>query len=317
MTRRVLCKTLASAVVLGMCVISLTAQQPTTAKPAAIVNSEIITEAEVRAITDVKQPVTAESAEEKKARLDAAVNMLIDDALMRQFLKKYVPAATPQEVDKDLNELVEDLKKKSPPQTLQQYLQAAGQTEEQLKADIAGAIQWRKYLDNQIPEDTAKAYYTANKLHFDKVEVKASHVLVAVKATDAPGVKQAALAKIEAIRQEITGGKLEFAEAAKKYSDCEASKAGGGDIGYFRYKFVVVEPIARTAFSLKVGDISTPVLTEFGYHILKITDRKEGTASTYEALKDVIREVYAQDHEWYQRIITEQRKSAKIENLIK
>src|SRR6478672_7739046 len=59
MTRRVLCKTLASAVVLGMCVISLTAQQPTTAKPAAIVNSEIITEAEVRAITDVKQLVTA------------------------------------------------------------------------------------------------------------------------------------------------------------------------------------------------------------------------------------------------------------------
>src|SRR5689334_18127237 len=124
MTRRVLCKTLASAMVLGVCIVSLSAQQPApgTAKPAATVNGEVITEAEVRAIVDRPTNV-AKPKEQEAEEIKTAINMLADDALMRQFLKKYVPAATPQEVEKDYNELVEDLKKKTPPQTITEYIQ--------------------------------------------------------------------------------------------------------------------------------------------------------------------------------------------------
>src|SRR5207248_4781988 len=219
---------------------------------------------------------------------DSAINMLVDDALMRQFLKKYGAAPTPQEIQKELTELTDDLKKKNT--TLEEYLKTSGQSLDQLKQDISGAIQWRNYLNKQIPEDAAKAYYDANKLHFDKVLVRASHVLVQVKPDAPPLEKQAAQQKIEAIRQEVVGGKIDFAEAAKKYSDCTTSKVSGGDIGHFRYKFVVVEPIAKAAFAAKVGDVTGVIATDFGYHILKITDRSPGELSNYANMKDVVRE---------------------------
>ncbi len=316
MTPRFVWRSLASAVVLAGCVALVSAQPAAQTKPAASVNNEVITEAEVKAILDGRGiSPTPLTEEQKKTMVESAIAMLVDDALMRQFLRKYVPPASPQDVQKEMNDLVEDLKKKG--KTLQEYLKESGQTEDQLRGDIAGAIQWRAYLANQIPEQTAKAYYEANKLHFDKVLVKASHILVAVKAGAAPQEQKAAQAKIEAIRQEIAGGKIDFAEAAKKYSDCAASKDQGGDIGHFRYKFVVVEPIAKTAFAMKVGEISGPVATEFGFHLLKVTDRTAGEPSTYDALKEAVREVYALDHDWHPRIIAEQRKNAKIEVFMK
>jgi peptidyl-prolyl cis-trans isomerase C len=278
---------------------------------AAVVNGEKIMESEIRALLAMRPSNVVLTNDQKKEMQDQAVNMLIDDALMRQFLMKYAPAATPQEIQKELADLSEDLKKKNT--TLQEYLKQSGQSMEQLKADVAGAIQWRNYLGKQIPEATATEYYNTNKPHFDKILVRASHILVQVKAAATQQERQTAGQKIEAIRQEIVSGKIEFAEAAKKYSDCAASKASGGDIGHFRYKFVVVEPVAKATFAAKVGEVTQVVMTDFGYHILKITERSPGEPSTYEAMKDVVREVYAQDNDWYQRIISNERKNAKIE----
>jgi peptidyl-prolyl cis-trans isomerase C len=65
-----------------------------------------------------------------------------------------------------------------------------------------------------------------------------------------------------------------FVAAAKKYSTCP-SKMSGGDIGFFPRKDVVVEPFARAAFALEPFQISEPVKTEFGYHLILVTERKE------------------------------------------
>jgi parvulin-like peptidyl-prolyl isomerase len=74
-----------------------------------------------------------------------------------------------------------------------------------------------------------------------------------------------------------------------------------------------VEPFARTAFSIKKGEISDVVSTDFGYHLIQVTDRTAGEPSQFETIKDRIREVMAQDLELYQTILTEQRRTAKIE----
>ena len=100
-------------------------------------------------------------------------------------------------------------------------------------------------------------------------------------------------------------------EAAKKYSECPVSKVKGGDIGPFPYKFAVVEPFAKAAFSMKVGEISDVVATEFGYHIIKVAERSPGEASDFEKIKTEVKAIYAQ--EIYQSIITEQKRVAKIE----
>ncbi len=117
---------------------------------------------------------------------------------------------------------------------------------------------------------------------------------------------------METIRQDVLANRLDFAEAAKRYSDCP-SKDKGGDIGPFPYKFVVVEPFARAAFAMRKGEVSDIVVTDFGLHLIKVTDRTLGEPTTFESAKDSVREVMAQDMELFQHILADQRKAARIE----
>lgn len=290
----------------------LSAQAPVAEKPAAVVNGEAIAVAEVKALLDQRPSPVALTEAQKRELRQTAVDMLVDDLLMRQFLRKNAQTPNPAEVAKEMAELLEALRKQTPPKTLDQFLREGGQTEAQLRTDIAARLQWKTYLTSRLPDAAVKSYYDANKVFFDKVFVRASHILVKLAANATPAEKQAAQAKLSAIRQEIMAGKLDFTVAAKTYSDCP-SKEKGGDIGPFPYKFVVVEPFAKAAFSLRVGDVSDVVATEFGYHLIKATDRTAGEPSNFDTLRETVREVYAQELELYQNILSEQRKTSRIE----
>ncbi len=300
---------------LGACLVR--AQAPA-GKAIAIVNGETIPLADLQAIVNARPPSPVVlTAEQKREMEKAALDMIIEDVLMRQYLKKTVPPASPADINKELADLKDALAKQKPAKTIQDFLKEGGQTEEQLKGDIAARLQWKVYLINRLPEATIKTYYDANKLLFDKVMVKASHILVKVKADATATDRQAALARIQAIRQEIVAGKIKFEDAAQKYSDCP-SKTKGGDIGFFPYKFAVVEPFAKAAFSTPKGQISDIVSTDFGLHIIKITDRTKEDTSDFQKIKDAVREIYAQDLDLYQSVLNEQRKPpAKIEVFLK
>ncbi len=94
----------------------------------------------------------------------------------------------------------------------------------------------------------------------DIYEVRASHVLV---KTRKEAVK---------IKKEIESGEITFEEAAEKYSLCPSGQKGG-DLGYFNRK-QMVQQFADTAFDLKIGEISDPVGTQFGWHIIKTTAKR-------------------------------------------
>ncbi len=116
-------------------------------------------------------------------------------------------------------------------------------------------------------------------------------------------------------RQEILAGKTTFEEIAKKYSECP-SKDKGGDIGQFTYLFAVVPEFAKTAFSLKVGEVGEVVQTVFGLHLIKVTDRTAAEPSTFEGMKETVRAVWAQDEELYQRVLSEHRKVCDVKILL-
>jgi parvulin-like peptidyl-prolyl isomerase len=301
---------------LALCALQANAQgtkQPLAAgqdKPAAVVNGEAISIAEVMAVLEARpSPVPLTAAQQRELR-QSALDMLIDDLLMRQFLRKNALPAQPAEVQKEVQELTDALKKKT--MTLEQFLREGKQTEEHFRRDLAARIQWKHYLAARFPDAQARSYYEANKVFFDKVFVRASHILVKVGPTAAAAEKQTAHAKLETIRQEILAGKLDFGEAAKKYSDCP-SKDKGGDIGPFPYKFVVVEPFAKAAFGLKKGEMSDIVTTDFGLHLIRVTDRTQNESTTFDSVKDAVRDVMAQDMELYPNVLAEQRKAAKID----
>jgi parvulin-like peptidyl-prolyl isomerase len=310
--RHVIGQKAAIAAILGLCALRAWAQGPaaTQEKPAAQVNGEAIAMAEVRAVLEARpSPVPLTAAQQRELR-QSALDMLIDDLLMRQFLRKNALPAQPAEMQKEIEDLKDALKKKT--MTLEQFLRETKQTEEQFRQDLTARIQWKHYLAGRFPEAQVKSYYEANKVFFDKVFVRASHILVKIGPNATAAEKQTARAKLETIRQEISAGKLDFAEAAKKYSDCP-SKDKGGDIGPFPYKFVVVEPFAKAAFAMKKGDVSDIVVTDFGLHLIKVTDRTQNETTTFESVKESVRDVMAQDMELYQQVLSEQRKGAKIE----
>lgn len=146
-------------------------------------------------------------------------------------------------------------------------------------ADFAGRV--------NVPADDIKAYYEEKKSEFDvPKQVKASHILIKTEAGAAKEVDEAARLKALELEKRVKAGE-NFAELAKKYSDCP-SKDRGGDLGWFDQK-TMTKPFADKAFSMTPGEISDPVKTEFGWHIIKLEDVKEGHKLSLEDASGQIR----------------------------
>ena len=153
---------------------------------------------------------------------------------------------------------------------------------------------YRKFVDAQmegkinITEEQAKKFYDDNPKAFEIPEqVRASHILVACDSNEPNDVKQKAKAKIEDLLRQIKEG-ADFAELAKANSDDKGSAIDGGDLDYFT-KGQMVEPFETAAFKLETGKVSDVVQTDYGYHIIKVTDHKQAQTKSFEdAKKDII-----------------------------
>jgi parvulin-like peptidyl-prolyl isomerase len=284
-------------------------------KIAAVVNGETIPEDDVDQVANlvIKDRFKLQQQPTEQQRHDVrmeVISMSIDDVLMRQFLAKCNVKVDPAEIDKHVAELVTSLKNAKPEKTLQQFLKETNQTEDQLRKNIVTMLSWAGYVKMRINEVEVRKYYDENKEFFDQVQVRASHILIKLSPNAPEAERQAAAQKLQALRAEIVAGKLDFAEAAKKNSQCSTAPVGG-DLGFFSRKWMLPEPLAKAAFALQVGGCSDVVATELGLHILKVTDRKSGQPSDFNKIKDDVRDYYVE--EIRQQILAQERKNAKIE----
>jgi foldase protein PrsA len=149
----------------------------------------------------------------------------------------------------------------------------------QVRADIEYYLLAEKLIEPEIKvsEEEMKTYFDENKESFEELEqVKASHILVADEAA------------AKKVKEELDAGK-DFAELAKQYSTDSSNAANGGDLGYFT-KGEMAEEFENAAFKLTVNTISEPIKTEFGYHIIKVTDKKAGKPANFNDHKEEIKE---------------------------
>ena len=156
-------------------------------------------------------------------------------------------------------------------------------------------------------EDEVTAFYEAHKAEYvEPHQVLCQHILV-------KGSNDAALDKIKEIRERIVNDKADFAEEAKKHSDCP-SGAQGGSLGWFGRGMMVPE-FDKAAFEMKKGEVSGVVTTEFGYHIIYKADERGGGQQTivdvHDQIKDLLRhEARGKAMDAY---VAELREKAKIE----
>ena len=138
-----------------------------------------------------------------------------------------------------------------------------------------------------VPEAQIAEYYNTHTQEFAvPEEVHAQHILIRPATQDAAGWK-AALAKAEQVRAKALKG--DFAALAKEYSDDPGSKATGGDLGWFPRDRMVKE-FEDAAFALKPGEISEPVKSQFGYHIIKVEGRRPAGVQPLAEVRDAIRD---------------------------
>ncbi|MBU2446405.1 MAG: peptidylprolyl isomerase [Bacteroidetes bacterium] len=119
-------------------------------------------------------------------------------------------------------------------------------------------------------------------------EIRASHILIQLKPESTSEDSAKALELITAIKDKVKLGE-DFNELAKELSDDEGSKSTGGDLGYFTRR-MMVQPFDEAAHNLKIGEVSDIVVTPFGYHLIKLVDRKP--IKTLDEEKEVLKGIY-------------------------
>jgi peptidyl-prolyl cis-trans isomerase C len=295
-------------------------QQKSPADVLARVNGTPITRAEVDRATQIlisqnRLPGNMDAATKKQAE-DAALDQLINaEIIYQEGLKLGI---------KDLDKLVADKaaqgKAKFPsPVEYEAALKANNLTDkdilELIRKDIVIGKVFEKEVADKITISDAemKKFYDENTDKFKRPEsYHASHILIGVKPDATPAEKQKAREKAESIRKKILAGE-DFATLAKAESTCPSSKQGG-DLGTFG-KGDMVPPFEEATAKLKPGEISGVVETQFGYHIIKLIEKKDGSTVTYdEAKKDI--ETYLKQLKTQQAIgdlLTKLKSAAKIE----
>lgn len=169
------------------------------------------------------------------------------------------------------------------------YERNASAFEEPEHAKVAYVVLTEEAISRgiEVSAEDARGYYEQNKARFTTAEQRrASHILVRVDADASPEQRKAAREKAEAIERQLKEG-ADFAALARTESQDPGSASSGGDLGFFT-RDMMVQPFADAAFSLGVGQTSGVVQTEFGFHVIRVTDIRPATQKSFESVRPEI-----------------------------
>ena len=170
-----------------------------------------------------------------------------------------------------------------------------GLTEQTLRENLEKQIAIRKYIEGEIvpqavvPEEDVREAFDSDPASFRvPEEVRASHILIQVADTDPQEKKDEALERAKEVASLARREGANFAQLAKEYSEGPTAPSGG-DLGFFR-RGRMVKPFEETAFTLEIGTVSEPVLTQFGYHVITVTEKREERSLPFEEVRGKLAE---------------------------
>jgi peptidyl-prolyl cis-trans isomerase C len=267
----------------------------------AVVNGVVITKVDFdRKLHQVKQHMLRRGQEISDERLaeiktDVLETMINEELLFQESRNKGI-TVDHEAVATDLKRIKKGFVTDA---DFKKYIAESGLTEAELQSDIERGNVINKLIDEQItaliviPDQEIKTFYDTHPDSFKKSEqVRASHILIKVDSQAEPSVKAEKKAKLKNIQKRLKAGE-EFAVLAREFSECP-SKTNGGDLGYFG-RGKMVKPFEDVAFKLKKGEVSDIVETRFGYHLIKVTDKRPASVLEYEDVKDKIGQYLKQE----------------------
>jgi parvulin-like peptidyl-prolyl isomerase len=213
-------------------------------------------------------------------------------------------------------------------ESLDDFLKHNGVSIESYRRRIGWELSWAAYKDAMLTQANLEQFFQRHQRHFDGTEVRASHILIRsegdgevrnaefgvrneeeTSSNSELRIPNSELTRAREIRATIEAGELTFAEAAAKYSEAP-SKDRGGDIGYFPRRGVMHEAFAAAAFALARDEVSQPVITPFGVHLIQVTGEKPGGKKLADAAEEVYR---AAEARLFDTLVASGRKRAKVD----
>jgi len=269
---------------------------PASAKPADAAQPDIIAKVNGTAIKAIElrrakkvimtgQPGMQIPPDRQKEFEQQALSQLISAELLYQAGQKMVV----KDIDKKVDDKIAQSKTRFPnPEDFIKAIKELEMDETELREYTRRDLVITNFIEQTIvpkvsvSEEESKKFYDQNTDKFNRPEsVRASHILLGVDSKASAEEKKKTREKAEALRKDLAGG-ADFAALAKENSTCPSSQQGG-DLGFFG-KGQMVPAFEQAAFALKPGEVSDVVETQFGYHIIKLVEKK---ASETVAFKDV------------------------------
>jgi len=292
--------------------------------PVATVNGDKISRADLeKAFTEALAASGQANAPLTADQKMQGYRQILDGMIMEKLVDKQAAAVKVDQTEIDAQ--LAKIKSQFPSEEVfQAEMKKSGLTMDQFAANLSKSIRQSKWMQSQVAgkdsvtEADAKKFYDANTKDFTNPDlVKASHILFRT-APDATAAQQkVAENKAKAAIVRVNKGEA-FDKLASELSEEPGAAQRGGDLGYFP-KDKMVPEFADAAFAQKVGTASvTPVKTKFGYHVIKVTDKKPAGTESFDDVKPkLIQFLQAQKRrDIFKGVMQELRQAAKIESTL-
>ena len=276
---------------------------------AATVNGQQIPEVAVYRALRQFPPTMQEQARKE------IISHLVENLLIDQYLTAIKVTVADADVEKLIGELKDELSKAKPPKDYDKELEAMLLTKEEFRAEVVAQMKWEEFVKKQGSDAALKQLYDSSPDVFDGTMVRARHILLTpgndpAKQREAADKLRGIKAAIEAEANKVAvalpptadateKARVKFVETERVFklfagndSVCP-SKKDGGDLNFFPRAGAMVEPFAKAAFEMPVGQVSDVVATEFGFHLILVTARNPGKMKKFEDVKEDVRMLYA------------------------
>ncbi len=236
-----------------------------------------------------------------------ALEQAIDRRLVAQYLRQHDQGISADELDVVFKQFRQSLELQKLP--YEEYLKKQHMTEEQLRQQLYWALSWRRYTARHITDEILERRFERDRKRYDGSEVRVAHLLLKPPSGhDLAGALPGLLADAQAIKARIEGGELTFEQAVAQHS--QGTRENGGDLGFITWPGSMPQPFSEAAFALEVGQVSAPVATPFGVHLIRCTEIKPGSRTLDDVRRQVQQDVI---QEGFARLAEQARQSAKVE----
>ena len=213
------------------------------------------------------------SADAQEILMAHALDVIISRRLVLRYLKRTKRGASHQDVDYRMEQIQRHLSQRA--KTVEKFLHETGQSYEELRFRVVWELSWSKYLKSELDEAAIERYFEKHRHDFDGTKIRVAQILLRPQKEATEPMFSELTNRAAQIAAKVKSRKLTFAEAARSHSMAPSADQGG-ELGLISRHVPMPEAFSRAAFALRPHEISSPIRTKFGIHLIQCREIQPG-----------------------------------------